>query len=171
MPCSGPVIADRTASGVEQPLRKRATQEKLEINSCIRFVTGISQELVDQSKGMGTTASFDQFFRKRRHVSSVLWGLTVRVRRGARSALSGDIVGSCVLFTVGKSLISWYIGTSAVASSFGAAGALIVLLLWVYYSAQIFLLGAEFTKTYAKTHGSKQAGGLSGKLGQLTPSS
>jgi len=61
-----------------------------------------------------------------------------------------------VLFTIGKSLISWYIGSSAVASSFGAAGALIVLLLWVYYSAQIFLLGAEFTKIFAEHHGSKQ---------------
>jgi K+ potassium transporter/Virulence factor BrkB len=61
-----------------------------------------------------------------------------------------------VLFTIGKSLISWYIGSSAVASSFGAAGALIVLLLWVYYSAQIFLLGAEFTEIFAEHHGSKQ---------------
>jgi membrane protein len=72
----------------------------------------------------------------------------------------GDVVVgaivTAVLFTIGKSLISWYIGSSAVASSFGAAGALIVLLLWVYYSAQIFLLGAEFTKVYANTHGSKQ---------------
>jgi membrane protein len=59
-----------------------------------------------------------------------------------------------VLFTIGKSLISWYIRT--VASSFVAAGALIVLLLWVYYSAQIFLLGAEFTKIFAEHHGSKQ---------------
>ena len=72
----------------------------------------------------------------------------------------GDVVVGAVvtaiLFTVGKSLISWYIGSSAVASSFGAAGALIVLLLWVYYSAQIFLLGAEFTKIYANRHGSKR---------------
>ena len=72
----------------------------------------------------------------------------------------GDVVVGAivtgVLFTIGKTLISWYIGSSAVASSFGAAGALIVLLLWVYYSAQIFLLGAEFTKVYANTHGSKQ---------------
>ena len=87
----------------------------------------------------------------------------------------GDVVIGAVvtgiLFTVGKSLISWYIGSSAIASSFGAAGGLIVLLLWVYYSAQIFLLGAQFTKTYAKTHGSKQAGGLSGKPGRLTPGS
>jgi membrane protein len=70
---------------------------------------------------------------------------------------SDVIVGAtatAILFTIGKSLISWYIGSSAVASSFGAAGALIVLLLWVYYSAQIFLLGAEFTKVYAITRGS-----------------
>jgi membrane protein len=72
----------------------------------------------------------------------------------------GDvIVGAIVtaiLFTIGKSLIGWYIGSSAVASTYGAAGGLIVLLLWVYYSAQIFLLGAEFTKVYANRHGSKQ---------------
>ena len=51
---------------------------------------------------------------------------------------------TAVLFTVGKSLIGWYIGSSAVASSYGAAGALIIVLLWVYYSSEIFLLGAEF---------------------------
>jgi membrane protein len=77
----------------------------------------------------------------------------------------GDVVVgaivTAVLFTIGKSLISWYIGSSAVASSFGAAGALIVLLLWVYYSAQIFLLGAEFTKVYANTHGSTQGAPVS----------
>ena len=77
----------------------------------------------------------------------------------------GDVVVGAivtgVLFTIGKSLISWYIGSSALASSFGAAGALIVLLLWVYYSAQIFLLGAEFTKVYANAHGSKQGAPVS----------
>jgi membrane protein len=67
----------------------------------------------------------------------------------------GAIV-TAVLFTIGKSLISRYIGSSSVASSFGAAGALIILLLWVYYSAQIFLLGAEFTKVYAHRQGSKR---------------
>jgi len=71
-----------------------------------------------------------------------------------RDVVVGAIV-TAVLFSAGKSLISWYIGSSAVASSFGAAGGLIVLLLWVYYSAQIFLFGAEFTKVYANTHGSK----------------
>src|SRR5262249_45187027 len=64
-------------------------------------------------------------------------------------------VGTAILFTVGKSLIGWYIGSSAVSSTYGAAGALLVLLLWVYYSAEIFLFGAEFTKAYANLRGSK----------------
>jgi hypothetical protein len=61
-----------------------------------------------------------------------------------------------VLFTLGKFLISMYIGRSAVASSFGAAGSLVVVMIWVYYSAQIFLLGAEFTWVYAHSHGSRR---------------
>jgi membrane protein len=69
-----------------------------------------------------------------------------------RDVLVGALI-TALLFTVGKSLIGWYLGSSAVASSYGAAGGLIVLFLWVYYSAQIFLLGAEFTKAYASAHG------------------
>ena len=72
-----------------------------------------------------------------------------------RDVIIGAVVTS-LLFTIGKSLIGWYIGSSAIASSYGAAGGLIVLLLWVYYSAQTFLLGAEFTKVYANRHGSKR---------------
>jgi membrane protein len=63
----------------------------------------------------------------------------------------GAIV-TTALFTVGKSLIAIYIGSSAIVSSYGAAGALIAFLLWVYYSAQIFLRGAEFTKAYTNAH-------------------
>jgi membrane protein len=63
---------------------------------------------------------------------------------------------TAVLFTVGKFLIGVYIGRSAVASSFGAAGSLAVVMIWVYYSAQIFLLGAEFTWVYAHAHGSRR---------------
>ena len=65
-----------------------------------------------------------------------------------RDVIVGAIVTS-FLFTAGKSLIGWYIGSSAVASAYGAAGALMAMLLWVYYSAQIVLLGAEFTKAYS----------------------
>ena len=61
---------------------------------------------------------------------------------------------TALLFTIGKFAIGLYIGRSSVTSGFGAAGSLAVLLLWVYYSAQIFLLGAEFTWVYAHTFGS-----------------
>ena len=74
-----------------------------------------------------------------------------------RDVIVGSVV-TALLFTAGKSLIGWYLGSSAVASSYGAAAGLILLLLWVYYSAQIFLLGAEFTKVYATRHGSKLEG-------------
>ncbi|MEK6245699.1 MAG: YihY/virulence factor BrkB family protein [Pseudomonadota bacterium] len=60
------------------------------------------------------------------------------------------------LFSLGKYAIGLYLGNSGVASSFGAAGSLIALLLWVYYSAQIFFLGAEFTRQYALGFGSLQ---------------
>jgi membrane protein len=65
----------------------------------------------------------------------------------------GSMFTAC-LFTLGKYLIGLYIGNSAVASSFGAAGSVIAILLWVYYSAQIFFLGAEFTRQYALRFGS-----------------
>lgn len=63
-------------------------------------------------------------------------------------------LGTAALFTLGKYAIGVYIGNSGVADSFGAAGSLIALLLWVYYSAQIFFLGAEFARQYALQLGS-----------------
>jgi membrane protein len=60
-----------------------------------------------------------------------------------------------MLFSVGKFLISLYLGASGVASAYGAAGSLVVVLLWVYYSAQVFLMGAEFTWVYARARGSR----------------
>jgi membrane protein len=71
----------------------------------------------------------------------------------------GDVwVGALVtaaLFTIGKLVIVVYLGRVAFTSAYGAAGSFVVLLLWVYYSAQIFLLGAEFTYSYAYEHGSR----------------
>lgn len=64
---------------------------------------------------------------------------------------------NAVLFTLGKFLIGLYLGKTAVASSYGAAGTLVVVIVWVYWCAQIFFLGAEFTKAFAARHGSKQA--------------
>jgi membrane protein len=80
---------------------------------------------------------------------------------GHRRASWADVlVGAMVtalLFSVGKFLIGLYPGHNAVASSYGAAGAPHIVLLWFYYSAQIFLLGAEFTKIYASRRGTPAA--------------
>ncbi|TIR99304.1 MAG: YihY/virulence factor BrkB family protein [Mesorhizobium sp.] len=71
-----------------------------------------------------------------------------------RDVAVGALV-TALLFTIGKSLIGWYIGSSSIATSYGAAGALMVVLLWVYYSAQIFLFGAEITRAYSVSRGSR----------------
>jgi membrane protein len=78
-----------------------------------------------------------------------------------RDVAIGAIV-TALLFEGGKYLIALYIGQSDVASTYGAAGALVVLLLWIYYTAQIFLLGAEFTHAYARRYGSLSALGPAG---------
>jgi membrane protein len=72
----------------------------------------------------------------------------------------GDVwMGAVVtsgLFTVGKMLIGLYLGRSSVASVYGAAGSVVVLIVWVYYAAQIFFFGAEVTQAYAHRHGSRR---------------
>jgi membrane protein len=64
---------------------------------------------------------------------------------GWRDVAVGALV-TAILFVVGKSLIGWYLGTTAASSAYGAAGALVLVLLWSYYSSQIFLFGAEITR-------------------------
>ncbi len=85
---------------------------------------------------------------------AMIYKLLPRVDIGWRDVWIGAAVTS-LLFAIGKLLIGLYLGKSSVASSFGAAGSLVIVLLWVYYSAQIFLLGAEFTRTYSYRHGSR----------------
>ncbi|MDT9702350.1 YhjD/YihY/BrkB family envelope integrity protein, partial [Streptomyces sp. P17] len=65
---------------------------------------------------------------------------------------------TALLFQLGQFLIGTYIGSTGLGASYGAAGGLIVMLAWVYYSAQVFLLGAEFTKVYACQFGSQKSG-------------
>jgi membrane protein len=68
--------------------------------------------------------------------------------------LIGAVV-TALLFAIGKFLIGLYLVYSSVTSAYGAAGSLVVVLVWVYYSAQIFYFGAEFTKVYATRSGHK----------------
>ena len=60
-----------------------------------------------------------------------------------------------VLFTVGKFLIGFYLGNSSFNSAYGAAGSLVIILVWIYYSTTIFLFGAELTEVYAEASGSR----------------
>ncbi|MDO8653975.1 MAG: YihY/virulence factor BrkB family protein [Undibacterium sp.] len=84
---------------------------------------------------------------------AVIFKMLPRVRLSWHDVAIGAL-GTAGLFTLGKYAIGLYIGNSGVANSFGAAGSMIALLLWVYYSAQIFFLGAEFTRQYALQMGS-----------------
>jgi membrane protein len=65
---------------------------------------------------------------------------------------------TAALFTVGKTVIGIYLGKAGFSSTFGAAGSLVIVLVWVYYSAQLFFFGAEFTRIYAKKYGSRHRG-------------
>jgi membrane protein len=89
-------------------------------------------------------------------VFAMIYKMMPRVRIDWKDVWIGAAATS-LLFTVGKFLIGVYIGTSGIASGFGAAASLVVVLVWVYYSAQIFLLGAEFTWAYAHKFGSHRA--------------
>jgi membrane protein len=94
-------------------------------------------------------------------MTTVLFAMIYKYVPRESIAWSDVWVGGCVtavLFTVGKSLIGLYLGRSSISSAYGAAGSVMVLLLWIYYSAQIFLLGAEFTHVFAYTHGSRRGG-------------
>ena len=80
---------------------------------------------------------------------AVMYKLLPDVKIAWRNVWTGAAV-TAVLFTIGKTLIGLYLGRSTVASVYGAAGSLIVILLWIYYSAQIVFFGAEFTKVYSR---------------------
>jgi membrane protein len=86
-------------------------------------------------------------------VFAMIYKLMPRVQVQWRDVWVGAAV-TALLFTIGKLLIGLYIGKSGVASTFGAAASIVVVLVWVYWSAQIFLMGAEFTWVYAHTFGS-----------------
>ncbi|MBC8073477.1 MAG: YihY/virulence factor BrkB family protein [Deltaproteobacteria bacterium] len=100
-------------------------------------------QLVNLAVGFGLTTL----------VFAMIYKMMPRVRVQWLDVWIGALV-TAVLFTAGKYLIGLYIGSTGVASGYGAAGSLIVVFIWVYFSAQIFLMGAEFTWIYARMFGS-----------------
>jgi membrane protein len=102
------------------------------------------------AQGLNTTVSF--------LVTATLFAMLFKflpdVKLEWRHVATGAIV-TAVLFTIGKHLIGLYLARSATASSYGAAASVMLLLLWVYYSSQILLFGAEFTRIYAASMGER----------------
>ena len=95
-------------------------------------------------------------------VATALFAMIYKVLPDARMRWRDVWVGAAVtalLFTVGKSFIGFYLAHAGGASVYGAAASLVVLLLWIYYSAQVLLLGAEFTEVYSRRYGSRGRGG------------
>jgi membrane protein len=106
-------------------------------------------------------------------VFAMIYKMIPRVHVGWHDVWIGAGV-TALLFTLGKFLIGLYLGKSDMTSSFGAAGSMVLVMVWVYYSSQIFLFGAEFTWVYANTYGSrrdiaKQEGTAPGTAAKDTP--
>jgi len=97
---------------------------------------------------------------------AVIYKLLPDVKIAWRNVWTGAAV-TAVLFTIGKTLIGLYLGRSTVASVYGAAGSLIVILLWVYYSAQIVFFGAEFTKVYSRRFDAVVVSGVPGMAARV----
>jgi membrane protein len=91
-------------------------------------------------------------------ITATIYKWHPRVRLSWRDALVGAAVSS-VLSVAGQYLIGMYLGRAAVTSAYGAAGSLVAVLIWLYYSAEIFLFGAEITKAYANRFGSHAGAG------------
>ena len=91
-------------------------------------------------------------------VTTGLFAAIYRIMPDARIEWRDVALGAAVtslLFTVGKLLIGLYLGNASFASTYGAAASIVLLIVWVYYSGQIFFLGAEFTKVFADRYGSR----------------
>lgn len=91
-------------------------------------------------------------------IITLLFALIFKYLPDAQIRWKDTLIGAFItalLFGIGKFLISWYIGTSDPGSAYGAAGSIIVILVWIYYSSMIVLLGAEFTQQYAKKYGQR----------------
>jgi membrane protein len=120
------------------------------------MISGVSQEILGKSPVGLYVSEFVVSFA----VLTLLFASIYKILPSPRLAWRDVWLGgasTAALFWIGKFLIALYIAHAGVASNFGAAGAIVLLVAWVYYSAQIFFFGAELTKEFALRHGSKQA--------------
>jgi membrane protein len=128
----------------------------LAINACISALGTFSAQSFPISEGILHAANTLLSFI----VITGLFAAIYRVMPDARIEWRDVALGAAVtslLFTVGKLLIGLYLGKASFASTYGAAASIVLLIVWVYYSGQIFFLGAEFTKVFADRYGSQPA--------------
>jgi membrane protein len=104
---------------------------------------------------MSQVVNFCFFFVLTTVIFALIYKYVPTVRIAWRDVWIGAIA-TALLFSIARLLITLYLAYSSITSIYGAAGSLVLILLWVYYSAQIFFLGAEFTQVYGRTYGSRQ---------------
>jgi membrane protein len=159
--------AVKSPSGLRRLLRARVLSFGMVLAIAFVLLVSLVLSAALQALGKWWGGSFEGFallleavnFLVSFAITTGLFALIYKLLPRADIAWRDVWIGSAVtalLFSIGKFLIGLYIGRSGVASGFGAAGSFVVLLIWVYYSAQIFLLGAEFTWVYANAHGSRR---------------
>ena len=124
------------------------------ISAALATLTSVLDYLPDALQWLGQAVEFAVSFA----VISFLFAMMFKYLPDVKIAWKDVWLGAVItagLFSVGKSAIGLYLGHSSMASSYGVAGSFVVLLVWVYYSAQILFFGAEFTQVYANKYGSR----------------
>jgi membrane protein len=123
------------------------------------IVAGLSEKAGDWVPGGGLVVGYVMDFALSVGVITLLFAMIFKVLPAVYVAWNDVWIGAAitaVLFTIGKFALGIYIGKAGVGLGYGAAGSLVILTTWVYYSAQIFLLGAEFTHVWARRRGSRR---------------
>jgi membrane protein len=155
--------APRTSSGVIGLIRDRLFSFgmvlsvgfllliSLFISAALSFIAEFFGQIVPVPAVLLEVANFIVSFAVITFLFALLFKYVPAVRIGWRNVIVGAI-GTALLFTIGKLLLGLYLGRASVTSAYGAAGSLVAFIIWVYYSAQIFFFGAEFTRVYADAH-------------------
>jgi membrane protein len=128
----------------------------LAINACISALGAFSAHAFPLSEGLLHIANTLLSFIVITGLFAAIYRILPDIRIEWRDVALGAAVTS-LLFTLGKLLIGLYLGNASFASTYGAAASIVLLIVWVYYSGQIFFLGAEFTKVFADRYGSQPA--------------
>ncbi|BCM25338.1 YihY/virulence factor BrkB family protein [Methyloradius palustris] len=138
----------------------------LTINAAINAVGAYSSEFLGHYSDIFSVATSFVSFCVIASIFAIIYKTLPDVLLSWKDAMVGAVF-TAILFSFGSYLAGIYISKSAVTSSFGAAGSLIALLLWIYYSAQIFFFGAEVTRQYAITYGSLKTSKLKKILSRM----